>query len=34
MTDLMKQEEKAVFSLRALYQQFGYLQFKMSKFES
>ena len=34
MTELMKQEEKAVFSLRALYQQFGYSQFKMSKFES
>ena len=34
MAELMKQEEKAVFSLRELYQQFGYSQFKMSKFES
>ncbi len=33
MTELMKQEEKAVFSLRRLYQRFGYSQFKMSKFE-
>lgn len=33
MNDLMKQEEKAVFSLRKLYQRFGYSQFKMSKFE-
>lgn len=33
MTDLMKQDEKAVFSLRRLYQRFGYSQFKMSKFE-
>ena len=33
MTDLMKPEEKAVFSLRRLYQRFGYSQFKMSKFE-
>ena len=34
MAELMKQEEKAIFSLRALYQQYGYSQFKMSKFES
>ncbi len=34
MTELMKQEEKAVFSLRRLYQRFGYSQFKMSKFEA
>ena len=33
MNNLMKQEEKAVFSLRRLYQRFGYSQFKMSKFE-
>ncbi len=30
---LLKQEEKAVFALRALYRQNGYLPFKMSKFE-
>lgn len=34
MAELMKQEEKAVFALRELYQRFGYSQFKMSKFES
>lgn len=34
MAELMKQEEKAVFALRTLYQRFGYTQFKMSKFES
>jgi len=34
MMDYLKQEEKAVFSLRALYQQFGYSRFKMSKFEA
>ena len=30
---LLKREEKAIFSLRALYKQYGYLPFKMSKFE-
>ncbi|MBQ9729720.1 MAG: ATP phosphoribosyltransferase regulatory subunit [Clostridia bacterium] len=30
---LLKNEEKAVFALRALYQNYGYLPFKMSKFE-
>ncbi len=30
---LLKKEEKAVFSLRALYRKYGYLPFKMSKFE-
>jgi len=34
MAELMKQEEKAVYALRALYQHYGYSQFKMSKFES
>ena len=29
----LKREEKAVFELRALYQRYGYAQFKMSKFE-
>lgn len=33
METLLKQEEKAVFSLRALYRNYGYLPFKMSKFE-
>ena len=35
MTDmnLLKSEERAIVSLRALYQSFGYLPFKMSKFE-
>lgn len=32
-TKILKQEEKAVFALRALYQQYGYLPYKMSKFE-
>lgn len=31
---LFKPEEKALFSLRALYKTYGYLPFKMSKFES
>jgi len=30
---VLKNEEKAVFSLRALYQKYGYLPYKMSKFE-
>lgn len=34
MAELMKLEEKAVYSLRDLYQRSGYSQFKMSKFES
>ena len=29
----LKREERAVFALRALYQKYGYRQFKMSKFE-
>jgi len=32
-TALIKPEERTVFSLRALYEKFGYTQFKMSKFE-
>ncbi len=30
---LLKSEERAVFALRSLYRQYGYLPFKMSKFE-
>ncbi len=30
---VLKQEERAVFSLRELYEKYGYSQFKMSKFE-
>ncbi len=30
---LLKSEEKAVFALRSLYREYGYLPFKMSKFE-
>lgn len=30
---LLKNEERAVYSLRALYKQYGYLPYKMSKFE-
>ncbi len=30
---LLKNEERAVFALRSLYRQYGYLPFKMSKFE-
>ncbi len=30
---LLKREEKAVFDLRSLYKRYGYLPFKMSKFE-
>lgn len=33
MTDLWKPEEQVMFSLRDLYQRYGYTQFKMSKFE-
>ena len=32
-TKILKNEEKAVFALRALYRQYGYLPYKMSKFE-
>lgn len=31
--ELFKNEEKAVFQLRSLYQKYGYTQYKMSKFE-
>ena len=31
-TKILKNEEKAVFALRALYRQYGYLPYKMSKF--
>ena len=30
---ILKNEEKAVFALRSLYKSYGYLPFKMSKFE-
>ena len=30
---LLKSEEKAIFALRSLYRKYGYLPFKMSKFE-
>ena len=30
---ILKNEEKAIFSLRSIYKQYGYLPFKMSKFE-
>ena len=30
---ILKSEEKAVFALRSLYKQYGYLPYKMSKFE-
>ena len=33
-TKILKQEEKAVFALRQLYRQYGYLPYRMSKFES
>lgn len=33
MAELLKQEEKAIFALRELYQRYGYSRFKMSKFE-
>ena len=32
-TGILKQEERAIFALRALYRQYGYLPYKMSKFE-
>lgn len=32
-TKILKNEEKAVFALRSLYRQYGYLPYKMSKFE-
>lgn len=32
-TSLLKNEEKAVFALRSIYQKYGYTPFKMSKFE-
>lgn len=31
---LLKREEKVIFQLRALFEQYGYKQFKMSKFEA
>ena len=31
---ILKSEERAVFALRSLYRQYGYLPYKMSKFES
>ena len=31
--NIMKSEERATFQLRSLYQQYGYRQFKMGKFE-
>lgn len=31
--DILKNEERAVFALRSIYRQFGYLPYKMSKFE-
>ncbi|NMA26035.1 MAG: hypothetical protein GX936_10305 [Clostridiales bacterium] len=31
--DVLKNEEKAIMSLRALYRKYGYTQYKMSKFE-
>lgn len=31
--NILKNEEKAIFALRSLYRQYGYLSFKMSKFE-
>jgi len=34
MTDLQKPEEQVMFSLRGLYQRYGYAPFKMSKFEA
>ena len=32
-SDVLKQDERAIFGLRSLYRSFGYTQFKMSKFE-
>ena len=34
LDSILKNEEKAVFALRALYRQYGYLPYKMSKFEA
>lgn len=31
--DIIKNDEKAIFTLRSLYQKYGYKQYKMSKFE-
>ena len=31
--DIIKNDEKAIFTLRSLYQKYGYRQYKMSKFE-
>ncbi len=33
MRDVIKQDEKAVFALRSLYEGYGYSQYKMNKFE-
>ena len=33
MSELLKLDEQIAFSLRGLYQKYGYSQFKMSKFE-
>ena len=33
MNNILRSEEKAIFALRILYQQYGYMPFKMSKFE-
>jgi len=32
-SDVIKNDEKAIFALRSLYQKYGYRQYKMSKFE-
>lgn len=34
MADILKLEERVIFSLRELYQRYGYSQFKMSQFEA
>ena len=31
--NILKSEEKAIYSLRSLYKRYGYMPFKMSKFE-
>ena len=31
--NILKSEEKAIYSLRSLYKKYGYMPFKMSKFE-
>jgi ATP phosphoribosyltransferase regulatory subunit len=33
MEAILKYDERAIFALRALYKQYGYMSFKMSKFE-